>query len=185
MPHHRPQVPATAEIVLEGRIIPEITAPDGPFGEYHGYNGPPHRVPVFEVSAVTHRKDPIYLKLHAASDIKTAIIVNDDIDPFDWDAVNWALSTRFNPAVDGEIMTGLPENPLDQAMPKRRGVQSQPDLEDHPRRHETADRAAPRHLPDYPDVMEAARKNWARYGFGRAVGATRGSGDTPDVSAEP
>ena len=31
------EVPATAEIVLEGRIVPEITAPDGPFGEYHGY----------------------------------------------------------------------------------------------------------------------------------------------------
>lgn len=53
-------VPANAEIVLEGRISPDETALEGPMGEYHGYSfagGKPQ--PVFHVDAVTHRTDPI------------------------------------------------------------------------------------------------------------------------------
>ncbi|MGW8379763.1 UbiD family decarboxylase [Streptomyces sp. ODS28] len=53
-------VPATSEIVLEGHISPDETAPEGPMGEYHGYSfGHGKRQPVFHVEAVTHRDDPV------------------------------------------------------------------------------------------------------------------------------
>jgi UbiD family decarboxylase len=54
-------VPASAEIVVEGYIDPTETAPEGPFGEYPGYYGEiPDRSPVMHVTAVTHRKNPIF-----------------------------------------------------------------------------------------------------------------------------
>lgn len=53
-------VPANAEIVLEGYISPDETAPEGPMGEYHGYQfDEPKPQPVFHVEAVTYRDDPI------------------------------------------------------------------------------------------------------------------------------
>ena len=105
------------------------------------------------------------LGLHAASDIKTAIIVDDDIDPFDWDAVNWALSTRFNPAVDVEIMTGLPGNPLDPAMPKEEAYKANRISKIILDATKPLIEALPDTCLPHPDVMEAVRKNWARYGI--------------------
>jgi 4-hydroxy-3-polyprenylbenzoate decarboxylase/2,5-furandicarboxylate decarboxylase 1 len=55
------QVPATAEIIIEGRIIPGERVKEGPFGEFTGYYGPEELNPVMEVTAVTHRRDPILL----------------------------------------------------------------------------------------------------------------------------
>ncbi|MFJ8545320.1 UbiD family decarboxylase [Streptomyces sp. NPDC093586] len=53
-------VPANAEIVLEGYISPDETAPEGPMGEYHGYQFAESKPqPVFHVEAVTFRDDPI------------------------------------------------------------------------------------------------------------------------------
>ncbi|KUL38848.1 4'-phosphopantetheinyl transferase [Streptomyces sp. NRRL F-4489] len=53
-------VPANSEIVLEGWISPDETAPEGPMGEYHGYTAAdPKPQPVFHVEAITHRTDPI------------------------------------------------------------------------------------------------------------------------------
>ena len=54
------EVPATAEIVIEGRMMPHHRESEGPFGEYSGYYGPEAMRPVVEITAVTHRKDPIY-----------------------------------------------------------------------------------------------------------------------------
>ncbi len=54
------EVPATAEIVIEGRMMPHRRESEGPFGEYSGYYGPEALRPVVEITAVTHRKDPIY-----------------------------------------------------------------------------------------------------------------------------
>lgn len=55
------QVPATAEIVIEGFCSLDETAPEGPMGEYAGYlwTGAPSPKPVYNVTAVTHRTDPI------------------------------------------------------------------------------------------------------------------------------
>lgn len=54
------QVPARAEIVLEGHIHPEDTALEGPFGDHTGYYNEVDRFPVFTLDRITHRRDPIY-----------------------------------------------------------------------------------------------------------------------------
>lgn len=53
-------VPANAEIILEGEILPRVRVPEGPFGEFPGYRtqGATSQ-PVFKVKAITHRKNPI------------------------------------------------------------------------------------------------------------------------------
>ncbi|MBI2880483.1 MAG: UbiD family decarboxylase [Candidatus Tectomicrobia bacterium] len=54
------EVPAHAEIVIEGRILPHVRQTEGPFGEYHHYYGQVVDAPLIEVTAITHRKDAIY-----------------------------------------------------------------------------------------------------------------------------
>ena len=54
------QVPASAEIVLEGFIHPGETAPEGPFGDHTGYYNEVEEFPVFSIEKITQRKDPIY-----------------------------------------------------------------------------------------------------------------------------
>ena len=54
------QVPASAEIVLEGYIYPDDMAPEGPFGDHTGYYNEVDEFPVFTVERITHRRDPIY-----------------------------------------------------------------------------------------------------------------------------
>lgn len=53
-------VPASAEIVLEGYIDPEETADEGPYGDHTGYYNEVETFPVFTVTKITHRKEPIY-----------------------------------------------------------------------------------------------------------------------------
>ena len=54
------RVPAHAEIVIEGRILPKVREPEGPFGEFPQYYGPRADREVIEVDAVTHRKHAIF-----------------------------------------------------------------------------------------------------------------------------
>lgn len=54
------QVPASSEIVLEGEIRPDDTALEGPFGDHTGYYNEQERFPVFTVTRITMRRDPIY-----------------------------------------------------------------------------------------------------------------------------
>jgi len=54
------QVPASAEIVLEGVIEPGEFADEGPYGDHTGYYNEIEQFPVFTVKRITHRKDPIY-----------------------------------------------------------------------------------------------------------------------------
>jgi UbiD family decarboxylase len=54
------EVPATAEIVIEGRVPFQGREQEGPFGEYGGYMGAGGNHPLFEVTCVTHRRNPIY-----------------------------------------------------------------------------------------------------------------------------
>lgn len=54
------QVPASAEIILEGYIDPNETAPEGPFGDHTGYYNEVDNFPVFTVERIAHRRDPIY-----------------------------------------------------------------------------------------------------------------------------
>jgi 2,5-furandicarboxylate decarboxylase 1 len=57
-------VPAYAEVVIEGRIQPGNFEMDGPFGEYAGYYGDGKNVPIIDVTAITHRKQPIWHDLY-------------------------------------------------------------------------------------------------------------------------
>ncbi len=54
------QVPASAEIVLEGAIHPGETALEGPFGDHTGYYNEQEHFPVFTVERITMRRNPIY-----------------------------------------------------------------------------------------------------------------------------
>jgi 2,5-furandicarboxylate decarboxylase 1 len=60
-------VPADTEIVLEGRILPDQTVEEGPFGEFVGYLSPAGDAPIFEVTAVTHRNSPVYQVINGYS----------------------------------------------------------------------------------------------------------------------
>lgn len=54
------QVPASAEIVLEGVIYPDETALEGPFGDHTGYYNEQEKFPVFTIQRITQRRDAIY-----------------------------------------------------------------------------------------------------------------------------
>ena len=54
------QVPATAEIVLEGHIQPGEMALEGPFGDHTGYYNEQEAFPVLTIDRITLRRDPIY-----------------------------------------------------------------------------------------------------------------------------
>ena len=170
------EVPATAEIVLEGELPVDYMEREGPFGEFTGYVGPPEVGAYFNITCVTHRKNLIYntfisqfppsessklrqisneaifykfLKydcnipvildvafhescgsnlytvirmkkpypsqvwqaLHGAATLrptlgKFIIAVDEDIDPWDADSVNWALGFRVQPHRDFLITMG-------------------------------------------------------------------------------
>ena len=53
-------IPAEAEIVLEGYVEPDELRVEGPFGDHTGYYSLPDRYPVFHLTAITHRKDAVY-----------------------------------------------------------------------------------------------------------------------------
>lgn len=164
-------VPARAEIIIEGRVLPGVRETEGPFGENTGYYFS-NISPVVEVTAVTHRRDFIYpalcpwtadvdslLSLAAGTELLgqlqtqmtgvidldlttgtcgfTAVIAlakarptevrrlihlalsmdkrlklvtvvdDDDVDIRDPREVAWALATRFQPARDTVILSGM------------------------------------------------------------------------------
>lgn len=180
-------VPANAEIIIEGWISAGDTAPEGPFGDHTGYYNAAEPFPVMRVSAITHRKDPLYLStftgrppdepaiigevfnrlslpvirdqipeihdlwlppaacsyrmavisinkrypgqarrvmmalwgmLPQFSYTKMIIVVDDDIDPRNWDDIAWALATRMDPGRDVMIMENTPMDYLDFASPQ-------------------------------------------------------------------
>jgi 4-hydroxy-3-polyprenylbenzoate decarboxylase len=55
------KVPAQAEIVLEGHVSLDDTRDEGPYGDHTGYYNSVEKFPVFTVSAITMRREPIYL----------------------------------------------------------------------------------------------------------------------------
>jgi 4-hydroxy-3-polyprenylbenzoate decarboxylase len=57
-------VPAQAEMVIEGHVLLDDYEAEGPYGDHTGYYNSVEKFPVFEVSAITMRKDPIYLTTH-------------------------------------------------------------------------------------------------------------------------
>jgi 4-hydroxy-3-polyprenylbenzoate decarboxylase len=55
------KVPAEAEIVLEGHVSLDEFGDEGPYGDHTGYYNAVEKFPVFRLSAITMRRDPIYL----------------------------------------------------------------------------------------------------------------------------
>jgi len=172
------EVPATAEVVIEGEISTTELEPEGPFGEMVGYMGPRGNRYIFEVRCITHRKKPIWhdfcsqfppsesskmrqvaleashynrlrhrlgmsevkaVAVHedgactamvvismsqteqqrvwqaleaVAGSTKFVIAVDDDVDPWDAGAVNWAMSFTVQPHRDCRIRSySLREHP--------------------------------------------------------------------------
>jgi UbiD family decarboxylase len=169
------EVPATAEIVIEGEMPTDSMERDAPFGEMTGYMGSVMTGPYLNVTCITHRRNPIYnafisqfppsessklrqvgneanllnfLKNQCGLPVievalpescgskpfcivslkkthpsqawqalngvvtltpgnKFIIAVDDDIDPKDPDAVNWAMSYRVQPERDIRIIDGM------------------------------------------------------------------------------
>ncbi|NRB10715.1 MAG: UbiD family decarboxylase [Rickettsiaceae bacterium] len=54
------EVPAEAEIIIEGEVSLNEYLPEGPFGDHTGYYNDVEEFPVFNIKAITHRKKPIY-----------------------------------------------------------------------------------------------------------------------------
>ena len=54
------EVPADADVVLEGWVKPGELRAEGPFGDHTGFYTPVDDYPVFHISAITHRKKPVY-----------------------------------------------------------------------------------------------------------------------------
>ncbi len=54
------EVPVAAEFVLEGYVVPGETRVEGPFGDHTGYYSLAEEYSVFHITAITHRRDPIY-----------------------------------------------------------------------------------------------------------------------------
>jgi 4-hydroxy-3-polyprenylbenzoate decarboxylase len=180
-------VPANAEIIIEGWVSASETAPEGPFGDHTGYYNAVEQFPLMQVSAITHRPDPLYLSTYTGrppdepaiigeafnalalpiirgqipeirdlwlppaacsyrmaivsidkrypgqarrvmmalwgmlpqfSYTKLVIVVDDDIDPRNWDDVAWALATRMDAGRDVMLMQDTPMDYLDFASPK-------------------------------------------------------------------
>ena len=176
-------VPATSEMVFEGYVQPNRREIEGGFGEYTGFYGEARSNPAFDVTAITHRRDPIYLgareqwypsdsalivgKSSQAEAYKTlkglvpgildmrcdttyeaivkidklfpghpqqvidavwgatyarykhVIVVDQDIDIWDYDSVHWALSTRVRADRDVNIVPRRAGQWLDPAVSLR------------------------------------------------------------------
>ena len=54
------EVPAHAEIIIEGYVVPGDERLEGPFGDHTGYYSMADTYPTFHVTCITHRRDPIY-----------------------------------------------------------------------------------------------------------------------------
>jgi 2,5-furandicarboxylate decarboxylase 1 len=54
------RVPARAEIVIEGKLLPKVREPEGPFGEFPKYYSAREDREVIEVTAITHRESPLF-----------------------------------------------------------------------------------------------------------------------------
>jgi 2,5-furandicarboxylate decarboxylase 1 len=171
-------VPADAEVVIEGTMLPNVRREEGPFGEFTGHAVEKDERQVIEVTAVTHRKNFIFQDVHAgytehklmgavpreaallkavrgavptvkdvcmpvsgnsrfhayisiakrapaqaknaicaafASDmlLKHVVVVDDDIDVFDEEAVLWAISNRFQADRDLVVIANAQGSELD------------------------------------------------------------------------
>ena len=184
------EVPANAEIVIEGLVSPTERHLEGPFGEWAGYHAGGVRLrPLLTVTAITHRNQPILrgcllgkpvtedqflysigiaaealrmfgshgpegvlavncppegvalasaivqlrpryvghswnagrtlMSSRVGSHLKTVVLVDDDIDPFDLGQVWWAINTRVQGSRDIEVLRYSTEPRSDPSVPRQ------------------------------------------------------------------
>jgi UbiD family decarboxylase len=127
-------VPADAEIVIEGEVVPNVRESQNPFGEVMGYYQAQMNVPVIEITAITHKKKAImqdiwaggcgrticYISIKKKFDneprkaamqafvempnLKLAVVVDEDVDVFTEREVMWAVGTRTHWDKDLEVI---------------------------------------------------------------------------------
>jgi UbiD family decarboxylase len=230
------EVPATAEIAIEGVIRANEFESEGPFGEYTGYMGPKAMSYIVDVQCITHRSRPLFqafvsqmppsessciraigreatLRKHLVEELglpvrgvhlleasgaaawlvisikkshpvqprsvmcgawsyapqfgKITVVVDDDVDIRDMNAVLWALSFRVQPEKDAVILSNMAAVSLDPSqapaeVPQEdmaRRVSSKIGI-DATRKHPFPEVAVP---PQ--EHLELVRKNWQSYGF--------------------
>lgn len=56
-------VPADAEMIIEGRLLPHERDVEGPFGDFSGYYGAPTESPIVEITAITHRANAVCMDI--------------------------------------------------------------------------------------------------------------------------
>lgn len=93
-------LPAHAEIVIEGRVLPGVRADEGPFGENTGYYFS-NSSPVIEVSAITHRRDFIYPAL-----CPWTLDVDNLLSLAGGTELLWQLHGQMHGIVDLELVAG-------------------------------------------------------------------------------
>ena len=133
-------VPAQAEIVIEGHVMMDEYADEGPYGDHTGYYNSVEQFPEiidfwlppegcsYRIAVVSMKKAyPGHAKrvmmgvwsfLRQFMYTKWVIVVDDDINARDWKDVMWALSTRMDPARDITLVEGTPIDYLDFASPE-------------------------------------------------------------------
>lgn len=239
-------IPAESEIVLEGEISPSETRDEGPFGEHTGYYGGIRQPrPVFRVTCITQRRDPILrgtreglpvvedhqvtsvnhaalaMKLFedvgipgiravnfpACGDpwlsviisirksyhgqsmdaakvltgtklgrfVKHAIVVDEDVDPFDLEQVLYALNTRFQAGADLLVSRNESGSHLDPSVPEgKRGLTDKMVLDatwamtgEFPPREEWGGRRRPSMVRAGERIRALVEDRWESYGIGR------------------
>jgi 2,5-furandicarboxylate decarboxylase 1 len=87
------EVPAHAEVIIEGEILPHERRREGPFGEFARLYGAPRDLPVVRVTAITHRRDAIWHNIIAATIPENAIVGAAGREPALFKAVRSAVPT--------------------------------------------------------------------------------------------
>ncbi|MFC1968226.1 UbiD family decarboxylase [Chloroflexota bacterium] len=74
------EVPAYSEVVLEGELLPDVYAPEGPFGEYAGFSSAPRMLRlVSKVNCITYRNNPVHSFVSLGTPVTDSNIVNGGI----------------------------------------------------------------------------------------------------------
>jgi len=121
------EVPADAEIVLEGEILPDHTEPEGPYGEVPGTYCKAGVAEIFRLKAITRRRDAIYYALHCGAPVTcTQATTGLGIEVATWDHLSkveggldlldvrchaaaglMMLVVKLRPRVEGQAKTAL------------------------------------------------------------------------------
>jgi len=86
-------VPAAAEVVIEGEVLPQVREREGPFGEFARLYGQARDLPVVRVKAITHRRDALWHNVIAATVPENAVIGSVGREPALFRAVRAAVPT--------------------------------------------------------------------------------------------